>query len=162
MMLTKGKIELLKKLMINSARKGNLANSGIVLENGKMIASVESLVKSNYDATAHSERMLVQKIGKIRKSNRTPGLSMVTVVEPCIMCISACSQAEYKEIAYIIPAKKYVHKIPWMTDTTILNKNKIAASLSSPLKLLHLKNYEDEFCEIFEKEMSTLYKIKLP
>ena len=41
--LTKEQERLLKKLMINSARKGNLANSGIVLEGGKIIASSESL-----------------------------------------------------------------------------------------------------------------------
>lgn len=162
MELTKDQIDLLKKLMVNSARKGNLANSGIVLENGKMIASAESLVKSNYDATAHSERMLVQKVGRMKKSDRTPGLSMVTVVEPCIMCISACSQAEYKEIAYIVPSKKYVRKIPWTTDTQKLDKNKISSELSNPVKLHHLKEYEEEFSEVFEKEMSALYKIKLP
>ena len=106
MKLTATQIELLKELMVNSAKKGNLANSGMVLKNGKTIASAESLVVSNHDATAHSERMLVEEVCKKKKANYTPGLTMVTVVEPCLMCMSACAWAGYKEIAYIIPTKK--------------------------------------------------------
>ena len=58
-MLTLVQILALKKLMKNSAIKGNLENAGMVFENGKAIASAESLVVTNHDATAHSERMLV-------------------------------------------------------------------------------------------------------
>ena len=44
--LGKDQIGLLKKLMTNSAEKGNLANSGTVLEDEKIIASAESWVVS--------------------------------------------------------------------------------------------------------------------
>lgn len=157
MKLTTEQIQLLKDLMTNSAKKGNLANSGLVLENGKTVASAESWVVTNRDATAHSERMLVEKVGKMKGSNYTPGLTMVTVVEPCLMCMSACSQAGYKEVAYIIPAKRYVDKIAWMTDVKdSLDKQKIAQSFSEPIILTHLAEYEDEFCSVFEKVMQHL------
>lgn len=159
MRLTTKQIKLLKDLMSNSARKGNLANSGLALENGKTIASAESLVVTNKDATAHSERILVEKIGKMKGSNYTPGLTMVTVVEPCLMCMSACSQAGYKEIAYIIPAKRYVKKIAWMTDVReSVDKQTVAKSFSKAIKLTHLSQYEEEFCEVFEKVMRDLLK----
>ena len=154
MKLTIKQTQLLKDLMTNSAKKGNLANSGLVLENGKMIASAESLVFTNKDATAHSERMLVEKVCKLKKSNYTPGLTMITVVEPCLMCMSACSQAGYKEVAYIIPAKRYVNKIAWMTDVKEdVDKQKIAQSFNEPIKLTHLGEYEEEFSEVFERVM---------
>ncbi len=156
MKLTAKQIELLKELMINSAKKGNLANSAMVLENGKLVASAESLVVSNHDATAHSERMLVEEVCKRKKENYTPGLTMVTVAEPCLMCMSACAWAGYKEVAYIIPAEKYIDKIPWMAETKGLDKQKIANSFSEPIKLTHLNQYEDEFSEIFEQEMKGL------
>src|SRR3989344_2375687 len=162
MKLTKEQIEKLKKLMVNSARKGNLANSGVVLEKGKAVEYAESWVVSNHDATAHSERMLVESVCKARKSNWTPRLTMISVVEPCLMCLSACSQAGYKEIAYIIPGNKYVKKIPWTTDTTELNKSSVASKLSNPLINTHIRGYEQEFSEIFEREMSKRLKIKLP
>lgn len=156
MELTKEQIKKLKELMTNSAKKGNLANSGMVLENGIEIASAESLVVTQHDATAHSERMLVAKVGKMKKSNYTPGLTMVTVVEPCLMCMSACSQAGYKEVAYIISAKRYVKKIPWMTDTSKTDKQEVAENFAEPIKLTHLKDYEEEFCEEFERVMVRL------
>lgn len=157
MKLIREQINLLKELMSNSAKKGNLANAGLVLEDGKTIASSESLVETNSDATAHSERMLVEKIGKIKRSNYTPGLTMVTVIEPCLMCMSACSQAGYKEVAYIIPANRYVNKIAWMTDVKdSIDKQKIAQSFSQPIKLTHLAEYEEEFCKVFEEAMKHL------
>lgn len=145
----------LKNLMINSANKGNLANSGMVLdEKGNMIASAESLVVSNHNATDHSERMLVEKVCKENNSHYTAGLTMITVCQPCLMCLSACSQAGYKKIAYIIPAKKYVDKIPWMTDNNIVNMEEIARTMSDPIELIHLSEYEQDFSEVFEKSMS--------
>ncbi len=156
MKLTTKQIKLLRGLMINSAMKGNLANSGMVLENGRVIASAESLVVSNHDATAHSERMLVEEVCKRKRENYTTGLTMVTVVEPCLMCMSACAWAGYKEVAYIIPAEKYIDKIPWMAETKGLDKQKIASSFSEPIKLTHLSQHEEEFSKVFEQEMKGL------
>ena len=153
MKLTETQIKLLKDLMIKSAQKGNLANGGFVLENGKIIASAESLVVSNADATAHSERMLVEKVCKLKHNNFTPGLTLVTVTEPCLMRLSACSWAGYKEIAYIIPAKKYIDKIPWMAEITKIDKQKIANLFHNPIKLTHIKELENEFNKVFEEEM---------
>lgn len=154
MQLTSEQITLLQTLMQNSAEKGNLANSGLVLEDGETIASAESLVVTNHDATAHSERMLVTKVGEIKQSNYTPGLTMITVVEPCIMCMSACSQAGYSEIGYIIPAQRYLKELGWkMTDSTKTDKQQLAQDFSSPLKLIHLSEYEEEFAKLFERTM---------
>ena len=158
MRLTSDQKELLKKLMKISARKGNLANAGFVLDNKIVVASAESWVVSSSDATAHSERMLVETVCKLKHTNYTPGLTMVSVVEPCLMCMSACSQAGYKEICYIIPAKKYVKKIPWMTDTVIINKILIANQFTSPIKLIYLKEYEEEFSNVFEIAHTKLLK----
>ncbi|MBI3620124.1 hypothetical protein HY214_03215 [Candidatus Roizmanbacteria bacterium] len=158
MELTPEQISLLKDLMTRSAKKGNLANAGLVLENNKLLASAESWVASSCDATAHSERMLVTMVCNLKHANYTPGLIMVSVVEPCTMCMSACSQAGLKKIAYIIPAKRFIEKIAWMSDTTKIDKHQLASQYSEPLKLVHLSNYEEEFCQIFEKVMSHLLK----
>jgi len=156
MNLTQEQINLLKELMTNSARKGNLANSGLVIENDKTIASAESWVVTNTDATAHSERMLVEKVCKEKGSNYTPRLTLVTVCEPCLMCMSACAWAGYKTLAYIIPASKYIGQIPWMSENTKVDKSEIAKTFSEPIEYLHLKDYEEEFSEVFEVEMKHL------
>lgn len=158
MHLTSDQIQLLQRLMVSSARKGNLANAGLVIDGNKTIASSESLVMTLHDATAHAEKLLVQHVCHLKKTNFTPGLIMVTVCEPCLMCISACAWAGYMKIIYIIPAKKYVEKIPWMTDNIMVNKEDLAKTFVHPLELVHAREYEDEFSLIFEKEMSALLK----
>lgn len=156
MQLTIEQIELLKDLMKRSAKKGNLANSGMVLENEQMIASAESWVISDCNATAHSERMLVELVGHLKHSNYTPGLTMISVVEPCVMCLSACSQAGYKELAYIVPAKRYIEKLPWMSDGINIDKQSLASQFSEPIILTHLQVYEEEFCKVFEEVMKPI------
>jgi guanine deaminase len=156
--LTEEHKELLKQLMQNSAKKGNLANAGVVLENGKVIARAESLVGSNKDATAHSERMLVQTVGKLKQNNYTPGLTMVSVCEPCVMCIGACTLAGYNELAYIIPAKRYAKKISFFTNDTKVDKEKLAGEFDKPIKLIHMKEFEEEFCKVFEEAMVWILK----
>lgn len=165
MELTGEQVEKLKELMKSSARKGNLANAALVLdENGKTIAWSESLVNTNCDATAHAERLLVEKVCKEKKSSSgngssaTPGLVMVTVCEPCLMCLGACALAEYKTLAYIIPAAKYIDKIPWLSENIKINKQEIAQTFVEPVGLIHLAQYEDEFSKVFEKEMAKFLK----
>lgn len=158
--LTPDQIHLLKKLMISSARKGNLPNASLVLQNGNLIASSESLVATNHDATAHSERILVETMCRRKKSHYTPGLVMVSVVEPCLMCLSACSQAGYSALAYIIPAHRYIQKVLYMSDTTI-DKQDIAKTMINKIELIHLSEYTDVFCEVFEKVIPTWLKKSL-
>jgi len=158
MNLTPTQINTLENLMRNSAKKGNLANSAIVIEDGETIAEAESLVITNKDATAHSERMLVTEVCQQKGSNSTPGLTMVTVVEPCLMCMSACVWAGYSKIAYIIPADRYIKKIPWMSDTKDLDKFELVKKFTSEIELIHLKDLEEQFCKIFEAEMEWILK----
>jgi tRNA(Arg) A34 adenosine deaminase TadA len=155
MTLDESQIGELKKLMIMSAKLQNLANAAIVLENGEMIASAASLVASNFDATAHSERMLVQEVGITKGTNYTPGLDLISVVEPCLMCMSAASQAGYNKIYYIIQAKRYSDKIPFMTDTLLVDKDDVASKFLEPMELIHLSQFEEEFCSIFEESMGS-------
>jgi len=147
--------------MTSSARKGNLANAALVLDGaGRVLAASESLVNTDCDATAHAERLLVGRICKEMKSNSkkgssaTPGLAMVTVCEPCLMCLAACALAEYKAIYYIIPAEKYIDKIPWLSENMKIDKQQIARTFSDPVELVRLDCHEGEFSELFEKEMA--------
>lgn len=158
MKLQSDHVEVLETLMLKSAKKGNLANAGLVLEDNNIVASSESLVSSNNDATAHSERMLVSKVCKLKKSNYTPGLTMITVVEPCTMCLSACSQASYSKVCYIIPAEPYISRFPYVTDGVPLEyKVTMASQFTEKVMLKHLREYEDSFRKIFEDAMKDLF-----
>jgi tRNA(Arg) A34 adenosine deaminase TadA len=153
MKLTEKQIKRLKDSMIESRKKGNIATAAIVLNaDGELIDSAESLVASDCDATAHSELTLVSRIGRKMKSNYTPGLIMITVLEPCLMCMSACSQAGYDKIYYIVPAERFLASNPLMTDVNDkVNKKKLAQNFSDPVELIHLERYEEEFSKLFEE-----------
>jgi len=165
MELTNEQIKKLKGLMASSAQKGNLANAALVVDrSGSIVAASESLVNTNHDATAHAERLLVEAVCKEQKgfssigSSATPGLIMVAVCEPCLMCLAACALAEYKTLAYIIPAAKYIEKIPWLSENTKIDKKEIAKTFTAPIQLVHLKQYEEELSKVFEKEMAKFLK----
>jgi hypothetical protein len=67
--------------------------------------------------------------------------------------MSACSQAGYEEIGFIIPAEKYINEISWMSDVKDINKFAIAKKFCNPIKLSRLKRYAKEFEKVFEKVM---------
>ncbi|GAB4163039.1 MAG: hypothetical protein Fur003_5830 [Candidatus Dojkabacteria bacterium] len=126
MKLTKTQINQLKKLMKASAQKGNLANGALLLDkNNKTIGMAESWVVSSCNATAHSEHLLVELACKLQNSHFTRGFKIVSVVEPCLMCLSAASQAGIEELAYIIPAQRFIKEIPWMSDVVGVDKHEL-------------------------------------
>ena len=44
-----------------------------------------------------------------------------------------------------------------MTDTKV-DKQMVASQFSEPINLIHLKEYEKEFCDVFEVVMANLLK----
>lgn len=146
--------EILIQLMTNSARKGNLANAAIAIDSfGNIVESSESLVVSNTDATAHAERLLIEKLGKKESNHYINSYTIITVVEPCLMCLSASSQAGIREIEYIIKADDYIAQIPWMSDINDFDKHELGLKMSNPIKLTHLKEISPTFKKVFELEM---------
>ncbi|MBU3924676.1 nucleoside deaminase [Patescibacteria group bacterium] len=157
MKLSQIQINTLEKLMITSGKKGNLPNGAILIDRkGKIICKGESLVATNKDATAHAERMVIEKVCKKIKSPIIPHYKLVSVFEPCLMCLSAAYWAGIKEIYYIIPACKYWDAIPWVSESKKINKNDLAGKFSEKIKLEHLGEYEKEFSKIFDEYAKNL------
>ncbi len=136
-----------------SAERGNLANAALALEGDTILAHSLSLVASHRDATAHAELMLVREVCALKQCHFTPGLVMVTALEPCLMCLSACAQAGYREVRYIISAERFKDKINYVTDVVQLDKAEVARHFVEPLVFTHMKSLEEEFCVVFEQAM---------
>ncbi|OGK16132.1 hypothetical protein A2690_01700 [Candidatus Roizmanbacteria bacterium RIFCSPHIGHO2_01_FULL_39_12b] len=83
---------------------------------------------------------------------------MISVVEPCTMCLSACSQAGYTSVNFIIPAKPYITRFPYVTDgISLQKKQELAQNFSEKIDLIHLKQYEAKFKKIFDDAMKDLF-----
>ncbi len=157
MKLSQIQINTLKKLTITSGKKGNLPNGAILVDaKGKIIGKAESLVATNKDATAHAERLVIEKVCKKNKSPIVPRYKLVSVFEPCLMCLSAAYWAGIKEIYYIIPACKYWDAMPWSSESKKINKNDLVGKFSEKIKLEYLGEYEKEFSKIFDEYVKNL------
>lgn len=151
MNLSQEQLGILQKLARSSGEKANLPNAAIIVgKNGSIIESSESLVATNTDATAHAERLVIEKVCKKLKSPIIGGHALITVLEPCLMCLSACYWAGIQNLYYIIPSEKYRDKIPWITESKKIVKQKLSTELEPPVRLVHLKQHEEIFEEIFD------------
>lgn len=159
MKLTNEQIDKLKSLAINSAKKRNLPNGAIIIsQNGKIIDFSESLVATNTDATAHAERLVIEKVCKKEKSPVIPQYILITILEPCLMCLSACYWAGIKEIYFLIPSSRYSKKLPWITESKKLDKKMLIKKFEEKINYCHLKEYEEEFVAIFDKFIKKVIK----
>jgi len=150
-------IKTLKKLTILAGKKGNLPNAAIIIDDvGNIIGQSQSLVATNKDATAHAERLLIEKVCKKNKSCVIPQYKLISVFEPCLMCLSAAFWAGIKEAYYIIPASKYWNKIPWASESKKINKQELVSKFSEKIKFIQLKTYERDFEKIFDEYVSNL------
>ncbi|MAV81979.1 MAG: hypothetical protein CMI90_00765 [Pelagibacteraceae bacterium] len=89
---------------------------------------------SNNDPTAHAEILVIRKSCHILKQKRLDGLSMITNMQPCNLCLEAIKSSRIKEVHYIFenknPSRKNIknpkliqHKIE--ADNSIKNFFKI-------------------------------------
>ncbi|MGB9707222.1 MAG: nucleoside deaminase [Microgenomates group bacterium] len=144
-------IETLKELSVDSAKKKNLPTASILINNNdEVLAFSESLVASNTDATAHSERLVIEKYCKKIHSPIISNTKLITVIEPCLMCLSACYWAGIERVYYILPASLYWDKISWLVESKKINKQKIINQFEPPLQLFWLKKLMNEFRPVFE------------
>ncbi len=78
------------------------------------------------------------------------GYSLVTVLEPSLMSIAACSWVGISDIYYLIPADKLYGKYKWITESIDLDKSAIAAQFDSPVRLHYIKGHQDDFDKLWE------------
>ncbi len=146
--------------MTLSGEQGNLPNSAVLIDSKThdILSSSPSLVATNTDATAHAERLVIskycQKIGKPFFS----GAILVTVFEPCLMCLSAAYWAGIKEVWFIIRSSLFWSQIPWLVESKKLEKSKIINNFEPPLILRHLSLYENEFANIAQPYIEKIIK----
>lgn len=152
-------IKALKELALSSGEKHNLPNAALIVnKKGGIIGSSESLVATNTDATAHAERLVIEKVCKKEKSPLIPNYILLTVLEPCLMCLAAAYWAGIKKIYYIIPSSRYFSQIPWITESKNINKKNLVKKFAEPVVYQAIKSYQKEFEELFDKYINKVIK----
>ncbi len=159
MKLIEPHLRILKKLAISSGKKGNLPNSAIIINKDGVIKGYsESLVATNTDATAHAERLVIEKVCKKNHLPVIPEYNLITILEPCLMCISASYWAGIKNIYYIISSSKFYNDLPWITESKKINKIQLINQFEEKINIIHLKEYETEFIKLFSSYIKRVIK----
>lgn len=153
---------ILQELMVNSAELGNLATGAVALEGQRVLAKSLSLVSSHRDATAHAELLLVKEVCDLKQSHFTPGLVMLCVLEPCLMCLSACAQAGYSDVQFIISADRFRDTCNYVSDVSAFDKALVVQHFVHPITFTHLREFEDEFSAVFARAMQGSAHLRPP
>ena len=66
----------------------------------RVIAYDHNRELSENDPTAHAEILAIRKSCKILNQKRLDGLSLITNMEPCNLCLEAIKSARIKEVHY--------------------------------------------------------------
>jgi tRNA(Arg) A34 adenosine deaminase TadA len=154
--LSKDIVNLLEKLAIESSISRNFATGSVIFdEDQNIIESHRSAVYSFSDPTAHSELCAIQSLYRKDNSLKHEGLSLVSVFEPSLMNIAACSWANIQKVYYILPAEKFYKRIPWCTEALGIDKNAIGGSFDNKVEMIHIKEDEVKFTKIFEDHLES-------
>jgi tRNA(adenine34) deaminase len=71
-----------------------------------VIARARNRILETKDATAHSELLAIRTACEIRKSERILGTSLITTLEPCLMCTGALILARVDKVFYMSQSEK--------------------------------------------------------
>ena len=85
-----------------SANDGNFPVGAVLVIDGKKIDSARNLLSTNSDWISHAEMNLIIKYSSLIKQSYNNGSSctIYTTLEPCLMCLGACSLNRISRIAY--------------------------------------------------------------
>jgi tRNA(Arg) A34 adenosine deaminase TadA len=85
-----------------SANDGNFPVGAVLVIDGKKIDSARNLLSTNSDWVSHAEMNLIIKYSSMIKESHNNGSSctIYTTLEPCLMCLGACSLNRISRIVY--------------------------------------------------------------
>lgn len=101
-------IEIYKNLMrkaiseaVKAGAKGEIPVGAIIVtQNGDTIAKAHNRVIESNDPTAHAEILVIREAGKRLGNYRLNGMTMVSTIEPCIMCAGAMVHSRIKRCIF--------------------------------------------------------------
>jgi tRNA(adenine34) deaminase len=83
------------------------AGALIADQSGKIIARAHNLVIGLCDPTAHAEILAIRQAAEILGNYRLTGLTLVSTLEPCPMCLMAAIHARLAKVCYGAPVPKW-------------------------------------------------------
>ena len=99
-------------------------------------------VRRKQDPTAHSEMEALRQASEIAQNERLPDYSLLTTLEPCLMCSTAISLARIKMVYYLSPRDKGPG-LNWLLAKT--DKKTASTRLNHYPQVIPLNQYAQQY-----------------
>lgn len=83
-----------------ASQSGGAAEAGMVARL-EIVASADNQISNKNDPTAHAEMQAIRTAAHKLKRKRLPECSLLTTLEPCLMCTGAISLARLQAVYYL-------------------------------------------------------------
>ncbi len=104
----------------------------------RLIAADHNRIVEKHDPTAHAEMLSLKKTAAILDNERLNGLTMITLLEPCVMCGGALILARLDTVYYLAREMK----APAMEQLLALSNH--GRRFNHHPELIHLDQYQEE------------------
>jgi tRNA(Ile)-lysidine synthase len=82
--------------------QGEVPIGAVVVWDEEELAVAHNQVEQNRDATAHAERLALQKALLKKQTKVLPGATVYVTLEPCAMCFGALAEAQVRRVVYAV------------------------------------------------------------
>lgn len=88
------------ELAQKAAAEGEVPVGALILKNDEVIASAYNQREKNHSVFAHAEALAISQACEKLKSWRLIDCTLVTTLEPCVMCAGALLQSRISHVVY--------------------------------------------------------------
>ena len=75
-------------------------SAAIIDKNLEIVSKSINLITTDLDPTAHAEIVAIRQAAKKLQNNRLDSYSLISTLEPCLMCSGAISQARINKVIF--------------------------------------------------------------
>ena len=153
------------KLAVEEAKKsvnaGGFPAGAILVKNGEIEASTQSLGFIRHDPTSHAETQAVRNACEDLVTSDLRDSVLYASLQPCLMCFSAANWANVSKIVYGCKKTQEMIKNRYYegsTDVDEVNKNN-----THKIELEYIPDYEEEMLELitsWEKSIQEKFNLE--
>lgn len=129
-----------------SVAAGGFPVGVVIVKNGEVIVSAISNGKQLKDPTSHGEVAAIREACQKLGTRDIPEVTLYSSLEPCLMCLTACSWASIPKIVYACSRDK----VSRQHFEGAHNIQQINARLRKPINLIYGVELENEALEVIE------------
>lgn len=121
-----------------SVETGGFPVGALIVQNDEIISSGNSNGKVLHDPTSHAETEAIRATCLKLERRALKDCVLYTSMEPCLMCLAACTWASIPKVVYAIgrPSLDPIHS-EGDHDTALINQ-----AMRKPVELVHIEKLE--------------------